>query len=104
MTPENREIAAKQPITEEEWADLVRSCNNRPDLALAARLYFLTNPLPAYAFTRFFPDGFEDGTLPKEVVNYLFKVASFMILLCNEESPSDADWFLAARLIGSLTL
>ena len=99
-------IAASWNISPQGWQELVTYLNNDPDLALAARMFYVVNKNSTHSFDYYVPDKMtvcENQLGMDEVRDYLLRARIFIALLM-VKTVSDLDhYYLAAKLVGVLS-
>lgn len=106
MRSEGIHKASQTDLSESDWNDLVTSLNGNLDLALAARIFYISNRHSTHSFDYYVPDHFEYDNVPPQVAEYLDRARIFVQTLKNTFPDPDRDeenfWFIAAQLVGVL--
>ena len=101
MDREHVSLARKAEISSEEWQELVNYCNKDELLALAARLFYLTNTHNTFSFDYFVPGNLKndiDNVGVSVVYQYINSVKNMMETLSKIFQFN--DYYSTARLLG----
>lgn len=101
MKPETKLLATQISINEQEWEQLVEECRRDECLALAARMYYLTNLTSTHPFDYYVPEKIYDRGRPDVIVDYMAR-AQWLADMLRQITPNDTNvYFRAAQLAGA---